>query len=91
MVVKHFIDQNRTDGESAYNIRSTYPSRIIPTTDYTMSLRELDMVPSATLILQSKDIGNNKNSNINESNTSGGLFDSVYNGVVNIFRSLGFS
>ncbi|EFA81643.1 UBX domain-containing protein [Heterostelium album PN500] len=53
--VKSYIDKNRNDGKHAYYLMITYPKKIFTENDMSLSLRVLDLVPSATLTLCSSD------------------------------------
>ncbi|CAO3701701.1 unnamed protein product [Rhizopus microsporus] len=62
--VKHWIEQNRTDEKRDYKLSSLFPTRLFTEADDNTSLRDLDLCPSATIILKrSKNIAPSLNQN----------------------------
>ncbi|KAG2223085.1 hypothetical protein INT45_008933, partial [Circinella minor] len=51
-VVKDWIDQNRTDGDQPYKLLAQFPTRQFSIGDEERSLQELDLCPSATIIMK---------------------------------------
>eukprot|EP00898_Chlorokybus_atmophyticus_P008122 jgi/Chlat1/8310/Chrsp78S07723 len=49
--VRTYIDMTRTDGGAKYSLLSPYPRRTFVESDYNRALSELELTPSATLIL----------------------------------------
>jgi hypothetical protein len=50
--VRDWVDQNRTDGDHPYTLVQTFPMRKFGPLEEGQTLRELDLVPSTTLILK---------------------------------------
>ncbi|KAI7884325.1 hypothetical protein K492DRAFT_174236 [Lichtheimia hyalospora FSU 10163] len=73
-VVKTWIDQNRSDGDQPYKLLAQFPTRQFSIGDEERSLRELDLCPSATLIMK----GIKNVSNAYGAGTSYGMMDYVY-------------
>ncbi|CEG66689.1 hypothetical protein RMATCC62417_03224 [Rhizopus microsporus] len=62
--VKHWIEQNRTDEKRDYKLSSLFPTRLFTEADDNTSLRDLDLCPSATIILKrNKNIALSLNQN----------------------------
>jgi len=51
--VRRCINQNRTDGKFKYALMTTHPKKVFPPEEDHVSLLQLDLVPSATLVLVS--------------------------------------
>lgn len=50
--VRQWIDENRTDSDAPYTLMQTFPRKKFSPSEETRTLRELDLVPSTTLILK---------------------------------------
>ncbi|KAI9499261.1 hypothetical protein BDB00DRAFT_796052 [Zychaea mexicana] len=74
--VKDWIDQNRTDGDQPYKLLAQFPTRQFSIGDEQKSLRELDLCPSATIIM--KGIKNVSHAYGGAGGNSGSYFDHVY-------------
>lgn len=66
--------QNRSDGDQPYKLLAQFPTRQFSIGDEERSLRELDLCPSATLIMK----GIKNVSNAYGASTSYGVMDYVY-------------
>jgi len=51
-IVHQFIDENRTDGDCEYTMRTTFPVHIFSEQDDNKTLQQLQLVPSGTIILK---------------------------------------
>ncbi|KAI9319438.1 hypothetical protein BX666DRAFT_2025732 [Dichotomocladium elegans] len=72
--VKDWVDQNRTDGDQPYKLLAQFPTRQFSIGDEARTLRELDLCPSATLIMK----GIKNVSNAYGTNSSYSVMDYVY-------------
>ncbi|XP_065660791.1 UBX domain-containing protein 1-B-like isoform X1 [Hydra vulgaris] len=50
-VVRDFISLNRTDGSLPFSLSTSFPRKVFCSDDMTKTLRELDLIPTAVLIL----------------------------------------
>ncbi|CAO3637574.1 unnamed protein product [Cunninghamella echinulata] len=72
--VRQWIDTNRTDGEQPYKLLSQFPTRHFSVGDEEKTLQQLNLLPSATIIMKSiKNV-----SNAYQPNQSGGVMDYAY-------------
>ncbi|KAI9301796.1 hypothetical protein BJ944DRAFT_242953 [Cunninghamella echinulata] len=72
--VRQWIDTNRTDGEQPYKLLSQFPTRHFSVGDEEKTLQQLNLLPSATVIMKSiKNV-----SNAYQPNQSGGVIDYAY-------------
>ncbi|KAL1929004.1 hypothetical protein VTP01DRAFT_2063 [Rhizomucor pusillus] len=74
--VKEWVDQNRTDGDQPYKLLAQFPTRQFSIMDEQRTLRELELCPSATLIM--KSIKNVSDAYAGSRSSSGGWMDYVY-------------
>jgi len=102
MDVVNFIAQHRTDGEIGYLMRTTYPSRSFASNHMHLTLKQLQLAPSGTLILTPvssaprnhnqqlvegrRSSGSHTQTNAN-SNRGSGVFDAISNFFSSLFNS----
>lgn len=72
----HTQRQNRTDGDQPYKLLAQFPTRQFSIMDEQRTLRELQLCPSATLIM--KSIKNVSDAYAGSRSSSGGWMDYVY-------------
>ncbi|RUS31480.1 UBX domain-containing protein [Jimgerdemannia flammicorona] len=81
-IVRDWLQDNRTDGDTPYNLLQTFPHRQFSAGDETRDLRDLGLTPSGTLIMKAaKAVSNAYGGNGAASGVSTGVWGYVESAV----------
>ncbi|KAG1463589.1 hypothetical protein G6F46_003405 [Rhizopus delemar] len=85
--LKDWIQQNRTDSNKSYKLSSQFPTRLFTEADDHTTLRDLDLCPSATIIMKPNHVSTSGSLN-QPSNGQSGLFSAVQSGFDYVYALL---